>query len=448
MYRVPTPKPATPPPLPAYALKRKRSGGFGRWVFRLALLGGVIMAWRAWAPPPAGDVGVNEAWVEGLDLPPAETRVTTRETELTAVPEPSAESLDLAKPLPVPPEEPPPLESVKLRCTGPKAESVWPARVSITGTPDVVTVTEHGLAGLHVYRTEHYEFRCDSPLGADVVRTFSRVFESTYLLNCLLPLDLRPTPEPMRTRFVARIFTDQRTYLAAGGLPGSAGTYSRGDASILVPASSLGVKMVGGRVQMDRSEESGTLIHEITHQMMNPWLSRLPRWFTEGSAEYVETADYMHGRFYLNQMRDRLAKRLNIGVHRDGKKQFTMLNVGQLLALDDSRWNREMTLTTGLVSQNYDSALVLTYFFYHHDGDGDARGMIQFLRAVEEGVPTDQAIAEHLLRGRSFAQIEAEIKNGLERDGVPVAWAERDGPVWIVEGLLNGFGLSTERGKF
>lgn len=447
---MPPPRTATPPPLPPHARRAAGSGGGGRWVIRLLLVGGVVLAWRMWSSPPSADAGVNQAWIDGLDLPPVEMRV---QPEATATPPLAASLGPIEKPsdaMEADGEAPEPerLKPLSFRCSGPAAEKTWPARVSINGTPEVETVTEHGLAGLHVYRTEHYEFRCDSPLGADVVRTFSRVFESTYLLNCLLPLNLRPTPEPMRTRFVARIFTDQRAYLAAGGLQGSAGTYSRGDASILVPASSLGVKMVGGRVQMDRSEESGTLIHEITHQVMNVWLARLPRWLIEGSAEYVEMADYMHGRFYLNQMRDRLVKRLNIGVHRGGGRAFQMLNVGQLLALDDSRWNRELALTSGLVSQNYDSALVLTYFFYHHDGKGNAGGMIRFLRAVEEGVPTDEAIVEHLLRGRTYAELEAEIKASLERDGVPLAWAERDGPVWMVEGLLNGFGLIPEGGKF
>jgi hypothetical protein len=279
------------------------------------------------------------------------------------------------------------------------------------------------------------------PLGADAVRTFSRVFESTYLLNCLLPLDWRPTPEPMRSRFVARIFTDTRSYLAAGGLQGSSGTYSRGEASILLPMSSLGVKLVGDRVQVDRSEASGTLIHEITHQMMNAWLPRLPRWLIEGSAEYVEMADYMHGRFYLNQMRDRLARRLNVGRQRGGEPTFKMLNVGQLLALDTGRWNRELSRSSSLVRQNYESALVLTHFFYHHDGEGRARGMVDFLRAVEEGIPTDEAILAHLIRGRSFAEIEVELRRGLERDGVPIEWVERDGPVWTVEGMLEQFEL-------
>ena len=419
------------------------SGGGSRFWAWVVILGVIGVGWHFLSSRSEVKSGSEPELAQGIKLPILETRVSP----VVEAPVDAMEDQTLAKSTTVEPPEPERLKPLRLNSTGPASDRQWPSRVTLTSTPEVETVTDHGLKGLYVYRTEHYEFRCDSPLGADVVRTFSRVFESTYLLNCLLPLDLRPTPEPMRERFVARIFTEQRQYLAEGGLQGSAGSYSRGDASILVPASSLGVKMVGGRVQMDRSEESGTLIHEITHQMMNPWLERLPKWFTEGSAEYVEMADYIHGRFFLNQMRDRLVRRLNIGLHRGGEKEFKMLNVGQLLALDGSRWNREMAMTSSLVSQNYDSALVLTYFFYHHDGAGDAKGMIQFLRAVEEGVPTDQAIAEHLLRGRAFSQIEAEIQSGLERDGVPVAWAERDGPIWIAAGMKNDPGLKSGDGR-
>ena len=42
------------------------------------------------------------------------------------------------------------------------------------------------------------------------------------------------------------------------------------------------------------------LIHEITHQMMNHWLNKLPTWYIEGSAEHVSMLEYKsNGRFSL-----------------------------------------------------------------------------------------------------------------------------------------------------
>ena len=52
---------------------------------------------------------------------------------------------------------------------------------------------------------------------------------------------------------------------------------SRDQKCILVPLSSLGLKSFHDRVQLDRGGDAQrTLIHEITHQMMNAWLPKLP----------------------------------------------------------------------------------------------------------------------------------------------------------------------------
>ncbi|MEZ0387387.1 MAG: hypothetical protein ACAI34_09995, partial [Verrucomicrobium sp.] len=112
-------------------------------------------------------------------------------------------------------------------------------------------------------------------------------------MNCKLPLGIEPTPEKLKTIFTARLFTEKSAYNAAGGITGSAGIYMSGKKSILVPLSSLGVKMVGSRVSLDYADQDQhTLIHEITHQMMNQWLGKLPTWLIEGSAEFVAWADY------------------------------------------------------------------------------------------------------------------------------------------------------------
>ncbi len=304
------------------------------------------------------------------------------------------------------------------------AGETWPRTVALTAPPEVEVVKEDKTERQFRYETEHYEFLSDSMLGANLVREFSRVFEVTRLANVMLPLNLRPEPEPGREKFLARIFTEESDYLDAGGVPGSAGVYSPRWKQLMLPLASLGVKMAGTRVTIDyHSEDYATLIHEITHQMMNHWLDRLPVWYVEGAAEYVELAEYTNGRLSFLRPAVRLKNRLS---RYSGPARFPMLPLERLMTIRHSEWTAALG-GQGTAWQNYASALMLTYFFYHLDGDGDAAHFIAFLRAVEKlerGADFTPLVEEHLLRGRTYAQLEDELTKSLRRERVEIEFRQ------------------------
>ena len=315
----------------------------------------------------------------------------------------------------------------------PVADKAWPRSVGLDDKPEVTVVKEDAEKKEFIYRSPHYEFVCDSRLGANVVREFGRMFEATYLINCKLPLDLKPKPEPLREFFLARLFTNEDDYMEAGGLAGSAGIYRSGEKALMVPLKSLGVKLVGSRVTLDKSsdDDNATLIHEITHQMMNHWLRHLPTWYTEGSAEYVEMLEYIpSGRFSLGGMRNRLeayVERCNYW----RATPFHMLDLKELMEIESGAWAAALTNpvqvanVTGATQagQNYGSAGLLTYYFYHLDGKGDAANIIAYLREIEAGgreVDEAALAKKHLLRERTYEQLAADVKKALKRDGVEV----------------------------
>jgi len=307
----------------------------------------------------------------------------------------------------------------------PPAEKTWPRTVALGIDVTPVTVVKEDVGAKEfVYRSEHYEFRCDSRLGTNVVKEFNRLFEATYLVNCKLPLDFKPTPEPLHKYFVAQLYTNKDDYFANGGIKGSAGVYQRGKKELSVPLSSLGVMMVGSRVSLEPSkdEDNATLIHEITHQMMNNWLRHLPVWYIEGSAEYVAILKYEHGRFGLGG----LGERLHHFLQRRGSdgKHYTMLDLEELTSLDGKTWSG--ALTNGKSSMNYASAALLTYYFYHLDDQRDAAHMMAYLRAVENAKSREEhetAFTTHLLRGRSFADLKTDVKKGLRKEGLEIEFA-------------------------
>ena len=306
----------------------------------------------------------------------------------------------------------------------PTASKTWPRTVALDEKPAVTVVKEDAEAHQFIYRSPHYEFQCDSKLGANVVREFGRMFEATWLINCLLPLDLKPRPEKLRDIFLARLFTNKTDYMEAGGMQGSAGVYMGANKALMVPLSSLGVQMVGNRVSLADSDarDNATLIHEITHQMMNHWLGILPVWYCEGSAEYVSMLDYnSNGRFSLIGLNRQLQ---NYAGRHGGGKGFTMIDLEELMTIDDERWAAALG-DGGFANENYASACLLTYFFYHADDRGDAAHLIAWLHEIENarnGEAVAAATKKHLLRERSYAQLSEEVKKGLRKEGVDVTF--------------------------
>lgn len=309
----------------------------------------------------------------------------------------------------------------------PAAMATWPRSISLEDKPEVVVVREDAAKNEYVYRSPHYEFVCDSRLGANVVREFGRIFESTWLINCLFPLDLRPEPEKLREIFLARLFTNKSDYMNEGAIEGSAGVYMSGKKALMVPLSSLGVRMVGSRVTLENNndDDNATLIHEITHQMMNHWLGVLPTWYIEGSAEYVEMLEYKrNGGFSLIGLERQMktyAQRMSQG----GGKTFTMVDLEELMGLDGRRWAAALGGGPGSATANYGSAGLLTYYFYHLDGKGDGANLIAYLRQTKEAKSPEEeaaAVKTHLMRERSYAQLAEDVKKMFRKEGVDIEY--------------------------
>ncbi len=302
----------------------------------------------------------------------------------------------------------------------PPAETDWPRTVGLNSTPVVQTIREDAAKKEFIYESEHYEFVCDSMLGANLVREFSRVFEATWLVNCLLPLDFKPAPENQRKKFQARIFTHASDYYDTGGPKGSSGVYTTRAKALMLPLDSLGVKIFGSQVTVDyRAQDYATLVHEITHQMMNHWLDRLPVWFIEGSAVYVELAKYDNGHFSFLQQ----DKRLRAFLSQQGPEgRFQMVPLENLMTIDSQAWMAALT-EGNEASLNYASAVALTYYFYHLDGDGKGTSIKNYVRAVgnlRPGENSEPLAKEYLLRDRDYSALQRDVQKSLRRIGIGV----------------------------
>ena len=313
------------------------------------------------------------------------------------------------------------LASLALHAAPADALAKWPTIVALKDVPEITVLREDEDARQFIYQSPHYEFRSPARLGASVVREFARIFETTYLANAALPLDYNPAPEFGREKFLCTLFLTKADYLKSGGVAGSAAVYAASSRQILIPLESLGIKKFGKKYALDHEADNATLIHEITHQMMNAWLGRLPIWFVEGSAEYIRMADYERGKMsFINRQKNLQSYLVAQGT--DGKT-LEMVPLQSLMTMDLRTWSATMAQSGKAARRNYISAALLVYYFYHLDGLGDARHTADFLKSL---IPKDQnlkAAAQHLLRERTYTALQEDVALALRKEGLKITWA-------------------------
>ncbi len=293
----------------------------------------------------------------------------------------------------------------------------WPAFVE---APDDMEIEflEGGVEGWEfAYRSSHFEFRTTTRLSISVVREFARIFEATFQLMKELPVGFDPQPRE-GGYFVTELYETRDAYFAAGGPAGSGGVYMGGSNKIMIPLPNLGVKQVGNRWILEAGEDSGTLQHEIAHQVTHKWLSQWPVWFIEGIAEYVEAARYNKGRYTLNNMAGYVEDSI-MAYPVDGSS-FPMVPLESLMTMTSAEWSS--ALTGGGATYNYRSANVLMFYFLHLDGEGDGSGVASFLHALNQGTDSRQAMADHLVRGRDFAALSEEVDEKLRQAGIRIEY--------------------------
>lgn len=288
----------------------------------------------------------------------------------------------------------------------------WPRKLK-PDTYDITIVREDNDTGTYTYRTPHFEFHSNVKLARRVVREFSQIFESTLLAITELPLNLN-SGVPEGTLFSTQIFETEEQYLAAGGIPSSAGVYFPGSRKIMVPLRHLGVKKTSSSYTIDKRRKINVLAHEITHQVTHDWLDKLPVWASEGIAEYVEHVPYERGAFRFDQFKVR-------EVLRYGSSSLTDLEA--LMTMSLIEWNQALAGGIGRASSNYLTVFVLYYYFCHFELDeaGKPRLLYNYLRAIEAG-EGKEAATEILLDGRTYEELEEIVKKAYKREDITLGF--------------------------
>ena len=254
----------------------------------------------------------------------------------------------------------------------------WPKELN---PPDDFPVNEvSSSGGEFIYQTPHFGFRADVKLAPSLIRQYAQIFEATHFVIGKLPL--RIAPEGGESRFGVRMFKRHADFLAAGGIAGSGGVYLPASREILVPLSSLGVRVIGEQVAFNpETFDPAPLVHEITHQLMHRWLDVFPIWFCEGMAEYLAAVPFESSRVDFQRIDDGIREHLKRG---EGASQASggwlvvdILSPKDLMSVSHRRWSAAVSAGGG-AGLFYRSGLLLIYYLAHLEGEGEAENLIRY----------------------------------------------------------------------
>jgi hypothetical protein len=271
------------------------------------------------------------------------------------------------------------------------------------------------------YRCGRFEFQSNAPLSLPVVKEVARTFTAVEQLVRQLPWGITPTPGGGEF-FQARLFSTRYAYEDDGGPPLSGGVYSRKDKIFRVPFQSLGIEQKNGNYVKAPGFNVGTLVHELTHMMMDEMLPSLPIWVAEGSAEYTNLIPFKDGLFRFGDHLEGLKVHIAEFVKDDSIP--TAEDCVKILHLAEKDWHKavergELEGSRPLVipvtpralgvqllnptSPNrvgspspreiltqrrlYCGAALLFYFFMHLDEPKRGHPMLPFLDAVQDDLP-------------------------------------------------------------
>ncbi len=295
----------------------------------------------------------------------------------------------------------------------PIEKRIWPKDIVIPPKAiEVKLVEENPAEKIYRYRSEAFEFVSQDKLAGSVMIEVARIFEGTRSLVDALPWGVRPEPPKDLGFFQAKLYVTEEAYHKDGGPEKSGGVYMGADRIFRVPFKSIGLEMRGKTWFKKQEFSSDTLVHEITHQMMHDYLGFLPKWISEGTAEYTNMLPYNAGTF-------------RAGSHEKGikdyiKKQLPFATKG-LSELGPASDHMTMTpevwaekFSGGYEAQHriYGYSALLVYYFCHLDGDGKGTRFLKYFDAVTEeaGKWRDYSV--------QFAKYRGEMEEFFKQPGV------------------------------
>jgi hypothetical protein len=271
----------------------------------------------------------------------------------------------------------------------PIEKRTWPGKVEVSARAiEIKSVQESVVERKFVYQSEAFEFVSQAKLAGSVMREVARTFEATRALVEALPWGIVCLPPEGRPRFLAALYESRQDYIEAGGPENSGGVYSSRDKIFKIPFPSLGLEKRGQTYFKNDGYSNTTLVHEITHQLMDEYLRFLPMWVIEGTAEYTGMLPFNAGTFRADSHKNAMKEQVT-----QWERQGFQADLGNLethMTMSRDQWMKTSG-TPASMSVLYHRSQLLVYFFSHLDGDMKGTRFIRYMDAVHGDVAAVRA---------------------------------------------------------
>ncbi len=308
----------------------------------------------------------------------------------------------------------------------PLINRTWPLEIMVsTSAMNVAIVPSKKTISL--YRVGRFQFETGPGLSLPVIKEIARVFTSLEELVERMPWDIKPTP-PKGEWFVAKLYESRAEYDKIAP-PSSGGFYDLKEKVFHVPYQSLGIGLgMNPTFSNAQAFNSDTLVHELTHMMMDHIIPHMPIWTTEGSAEYVEIIPFTNNamrpadltqalKAYIGKMVSYPEKiQSNYSFKANGKRMTEVLHMSRQ-AWHGSAGTAKPNESTPSEPQNpkdisarqhdlYMHACLLFYYFMHLDSPQRGDPMLPFIDKVSDSLSQwqlyEKAIGQYRERFTSY----------------------------------------------
>lgn len=264
-----------------------------------------------------------------------------------------------------------------------------------------------------VWRSKHFEITDQARLKPEALESIAMICESVDGAMSALPLPLpinwgREPGEPRK--IIIKSIANHPGEHRAGYWDGSTGIVHIYAESLLEPDLQLVVFEFN---KPEKVQKYDVIVHEITHQSMAALLyMKVPAWVGEGIAEYMAATHFAPSYYqFANShvsVRHHINKRI-LGDRIVKERRLNSTKLEKMMNRDIFEWNHISATEEIAGFLQYHEALMLVDYFAHRDHP-DGVHFRRYLESILAGVPEPEARERHLLRGRSYGDIEEAMR--------------------------------------
>ncbi len=282
----------------------------------------------------------------------------------------------------------------------------WPRSWKMEGKTKLVWSAEE-----EAWSSEHFDLYNGAKVNHQTLETIAGICESVdgALKSLPLPLDWGRPADTRRDIILEGMFKGSAKGKLAGFFDGRTGKVHIDTSQLLERSNNL---IVFEFDKPQKRQKYDTIVHEVTHQaMVSMLMLDMPAWIPEGIAEYLAAMHFSPGSYQFKTSYAAVRYHINKSVQAERGFKDRKLHFYQM----DEFMGRQLKEWNGVVQEGgaagllqYNMALVLVDFFFHADGK-NGEPMRHYLEAVLSGAPEEEARMRHLLRGRSYQELEVAV---------------------------------------